>query len=293
MAGQISDTEYKNLVESINVIVWECQSDDLTFTYVSDYAETLLGYSSNKWIENNTFWPSIIHPEDRDWVIEHCRDQTEKLLDHVIEYRIINSDGNIIWLKDGVTVVVNESPRILRGYMADITLLKEYEEQLELHQCNLENLIEQRTEELLESKEMYRTLSRISPVGIIRINEKNKCSYVNKTWQEFSGMSMEDALDEGWKKSIHPEDRYRVVREWNKCARANEDFSFEYRIQHKDGDIVWVLAQANLVNSGGKGYVGTLTDITCNKEILPQVLEIKSEAKCRSKGMIYGVAIRT
>lgn len=181
--------------------------------------------------------------------------------------------------------LIQEKDRLIfTAILEDITERLSIERSLENYKENLEELIKKRTEELVEAKEMYQTLSRVSPVGIIRINEKNKCVYVNRTWQEFTGLTNDEARGDGWKKAIHPDDRYRVVREWNKCARVeSEDFSFEYRMLSTDNTITWVLAQANLVNSGGKGYVGTITNITNNKEILPKILEIRNSVKCNVK----------
>ena len=189
-----------------------------------------------------------------------------------VHYQFVKKDGSIADVLMSATAQMDEKGKFLNSlaFLTDVTNQK-------------------LVEDLIEAKEMYQTLSRVSPVGIIRINEKNKCVYVNRTWQEFAGMNNDDAKGEGWKKAIHPDDRYRVVREWNKCARESEDFCFEYRMVSADKEITWVLAQANLVNAGGKGYVGTVTDITSSKEILPQILEIRNSVKCSDRrGQKYG-----
>jgi len=146
------------------------------------------------------------------------------------------------------------------------------------HTRELERLIE----ELAEAKEMYQTLSRVSPVGIFRTNEKNKYVYVNTKWLEITGMTFEEALGDGWKKALYHEDRYKVVREWNRCVNEGIDFSLEFRFKRPDGRITWLLGQASRINGGGKGYVGTITDITNRKEVLPQLIKLKNSAKCRS-----------
>ena len=146
------------------------------------------------------------------------------------------------------------------------------------HTRELQNLIA----ELEETKEMYRTLSRVSPVGIFRTNNNNKCVYVNEKWLEIAGMKFDDALGDGWKDALCPNDRYKVVREWNRCSKEGMDFYLEYRFQNPNGRITWVLGQATLVNGGGNGHVGTITDITSKKEVLPQLIELRNSVKCRS-----------
>ena len=141
---------------------------------------------------------------------------------------------------------------------------------------NVEDLIL----ELQEHKEMYRTLSRVSPVGIIRTDPNGQCVYVNRKWQVLAGMDRESALGDGWQKAIHPDDKNRVISSWMHCVENELNFADEYRLLNS-GKVKWVLAQANIVNSGGRGHVGTITDITRKKKVLSQLLEIKNGAKCR------------
>ena len=137
-------------------------------------------------------------------------------------------------------------------------------------------------EELEETKEMYKTLSRVSPVGIFRTDENSKCVYVNEKWREFAGMTMEEAQGDNWINAIHPEDRQHVSEALQVCNDNDSDLSVECRMMRPDGKITWVLAQASCINGGGKGHVGTVTDITGKKEFLPQLMEIRAAKKCRS-----------
>ena len=129
---------------------------------------------------------------------------------------------------------------------------------------------------------MYKTLSRVSPVGIFRTDKNGQCVYVNEKWLEIAGIEFDVALGNGWKEALHPNDRYKVVREWNRCSKEDIDFYLEYRFQDPTGRITWVLGQASLINGGGKGHVGTITDITSKKEFLPEIMEIRAAKKCRS-----------
>ena len=154
--------------------------------------------------------------------------------------------------------------------------------QLAKYEEALEALVTERTEELEESREMYRTLAKASPVGLFRTDKDGHCVYVNAKWREISGMENEEALGDGWIDAIHEDDREMVFGEWNCCVQSGEEFSMEYRFQTSDGVTTWVLGQASLINGGGKGHVGTITDITYKKEALPLLFDIKSSTKCRS-----------
>ncbi len=112
---------FKNLVDSVDGIVWEAEAATVTFTYVSRQAERLLGYPLEEWCRPG-FWRNHLHPDDRDWAFGYCTDHAARQEDHDFEYRFIAQDGRTVWLHDIVTVVGEEGqPRWLRGIMVDTT----------------------------------------------------------------------------------------------------------------------------------------------------------------------------
>ena len=34
-----------------------------------------------------------------------------------------------------------------------------------------------------------------------------RCDFVNRGWREFTGLGLDEAIDDGWRKAIHPDDR--------------------------------------------------------------------------------------
>lgn len=136
-----SREKFTSLVNTIDGIVWEADAKTFQFTYVSDHAEKLLGYTWEEWKSDPTFWQDHIHPEDKDWVIDFCKDYTRRKKEHQFEYRMIAKDGRVVWLADFVTVVVeNDQPGQLRGVMVDITARKKTEEELREKNIQLKEL---------------------------------------------------------------------------------------------------------------------------------------------------------
>jgi diguanylate cyclase (GGDEF)-like protein/PAS domain S-box-containing protein len=87
---------------------------------------------------------------------------------------------------------------------------------------------------------------------------------VNDRWCELAGIPAEEGLDLGWVQAIHPDDRDRVVKEWNAAIAERRDSNIEFRCQRPDGTITWVSGSAtSLVEDGVTvGYVGTISDIS-------------------------------
>jgi PAS domain S-box-containing protein len=91
--------EYEELVGSVEAIIWKGEARSLRFTFVSDQAETILGYPSEFWTEDPSFWRDHIHPEDRGWAVSFCRRAVDEQKDHDFEYRMISADGGVVWLR--------------------------------------------------------------------------------------------------------------------------------------------------------------------------------------------------
>jgi PAS domain S-box-containing protein len=132
--AQLTEAEriHRQLVQSVQAIVWEGDAKTWQFTFVSDAAETILGYPVERWLAETDFWQSILHPDDRDQTIGHCFQLTDEGRDREFEYRALAADGRIVWLRDIVRVVTDDQgkPARLRGIMVDITERKLAEEKL-------------------------------------------------------------------------------------------------------------------------------------------------------------------
>ncbi|WP_197444284.1 PAS domain S-box protein [Maioricimonas rarisocia] len=131
-AAEIAEERYRDLVDGLDAIVWEADARTWTFNFVSQRAERILGYPIERWLNDPTFWPSIIHPDDRDLTVRFCRDACDRGEDHDFEYRAVTADGRTVWLRDLVYIGEDDEgqPTRLRGVMIDTTAKKELEAKL-------------------------------------------------------------------------------------------------------------------------------------------------------------------
>lgn len=139
--------------------------------------------------------------------------------------------------------------------------------QAELYQQAQAELAERRQTEaaLRESEARFRSLSESSPIGIFQTDVSGRCLYTNARWQQFSGLTFQESLGEGWSRTIHPEDRDAVLAKWNRCVREGQEFEQQYRLLGPQGQVYWVHARAAPIrNDLGEivGYVGTDEDIS-------------------------------
>tara|TARA_R110000868_G_scaffold131418_2_gene341491 strand:+ start:44317 stop:47160 length:2844 start_codon:yes stop_codon:yes gene_type:complete len=141
-----SQIRIESLINTIDGIVWECDAQTFEFTFISKKVENILGYTTEEWLSSPTFWAEHIYTEDKQEVLKYCSEQTNEILDHDFEYRMIAKNGNIIWLRDIVNVISKNNKAVsLRGIMIDITKTKEIQNDLN----NSFNLVSEQNKRLL------------------------------------------------------------------------------------------------------------------------------------------------
>ena len=121
---------------------------------------------------------------------------------------------------------------------------------------------------LRESEERFRLVANTAPVMIWTAGTDRKCSYVNKTWLDFTGRALETELGDGWLESVHPDDSNRCLQTFIEAFNRRESFEMHYRVRRRDGAYRWVLDDgAPRFNPNGTfaGYIGCCVDITEQK----------------------------
>ncbi len=132
------------------------------------------------------------------------------------------------------------------------------------------------------SQSRYHVLTNLVPVGIFMTNVKGETTFVNPKWCSITGISQEQALQDGWLNVVHPDDRDKLRSDWYKAASKREVSDAEYRFLKPDGSITWVLGQAIPEYNESKqiiGYVGTITDITTIKLYELELSRLKDKAE--------------
>ena len=120
---------------------------------------------------------------------------------------------------------------------------------------------------LKKSEQLFQALTEVSPVGIFNSNKQGDCIYVNERYSQIAGIPQNAFYGDGWVKTLHPDDREKVVLDWSVCSSKGVPYIGEYRILSAKGDVVWVYVQAIKTNAVDGGYIGTVTDVTHLKSV--------------------------
>ncbi|MGZ4481355.1 MAG: PAS domain S-box protein [Gaiellales bacterium] len=120
-----------SILGEIDVIVWESDAHRRHFTFVSQRAEDMLGFPLARWLEEEGFWRSLVHPDDRDLAELYFGEAVGRREDYEFEYRVRSADGRLVCIRDVVRVIADGAGGVrLRGVMMDVTARRELERRL-------------------------------------------------------------------------------------------------------------------------------------------------------------------
>lgn len=128
-----AEARYRTLVEQTPAAVYVDEADFLGgCLYVSPRIESLVGCTPEQWLQPPSTWAQMLHPDDRDWVLDQAHQTNASGEPFSAEYRFVATDGRVVWVHDEASLVLNEdgSRQCWQGLMVDITDRKLAEEEL-------------------------------------------------------------------------------------------------------------------------------------------------------------------
>jgi len=243
---------FRQLRASIPAIVWRGDPKTFRFTFVSEEAESILGYPATLWIEEPNFWLNHIHSEDRERAVSHCVRATEECCDTQFDHRMLDVHGKEVWLRGFVHVASEDGkPKELFGVMVDITARKLAEHDLEESQARLNRL----------------TDSGI--IGIVIGDSDGRIIEANDYFLRMLRYTREDLRAGIAYGPMTPPEYVHLDQ------RASEEFEqrgactpFEKEIFRKDGTRMTVLGGAAYLHAARGLWIGYMLDMSERRRVL-------------------------
>ncbi|NJD63210.1 MAG: PAS domain-containing protein [Deltaproteobacteria bacterium] len=119
--AESSARRLQELMHNLDAIVYEADASTGRFSFVSERAQSLLGYPARRWLSEPGFWEGLIHPEDRVRTVEQRMAAISECRDHKLEYRAVTADGSIVHVRDAVRVELGPEgrPGRIQGIMVE------------------------------------------------------------------------------------------------------------------------------------------------------------------------------
>jgi PAS domain S-box-containing protein len=107
-----------------------------------------------------------------------------------------------------------------------------------------------------------------------------RCTFFNKAWLDFTGVSFKEQAEQDWVVGVHPEDRERCVNKYLSAFKSRDTLALEYRLLRSDGVYRWVFHHGvprYADDSTFLGYVGSRVDFTDRREAEEDLREVTNQ----------------
>ncbi len=268
-----SEARLRFMVETTGDVIYRLAYDSMNYDYVSPGIVNLTGYSREEIMGlgfsrlvgridlpgKENVAPSVI-----------VRDRLEgKTGEYRADYLIATKTGEPKWVRDHSFPWRDAEGNLVGsvGILSDVTEYKQ-----------AEALLKQRTAELVESEEKYRTLVENVPLVVYRAGPAGEVVFINRFAEELLGYGpMEILRDPGlWAEAIHEQDRGRVNELREKTWSEGREFIAEYRIVHRNGCVIHVTDHAMPFRTpeGAVGGVdGIIMDVTGRVKLQEKLIQ--------------------
>ncbi|MBW4664575.1 MAG: PAS domain S-box protein [Chroococcus sp. CMT-3BRIN-NPC107] len=239
------------------------QLADTTVVSCCRIVEQLLGYSAKQLIGNKPLWQmvykngSIVAPEDYPAIAAL---KSGKPCGNVV-MGFYQPSGELVWLQLNSTPLFQAEPTIPYGVVT--TFKKISKSQHITHNLNIGEFNSQ------GSEQQFRDMANNAPMMVWVTDKKGYCTYLSRSWYEFSGQTEAESLGFGWLDATHPGDREFSKAIFLAANNRQQAFQLEYRLRRKDGEYRTCIDAARpWFGEDGefKGYIGSVIDIDDRKQ---------------------------
>ncbi|HYP07490.1 MAG TPA: PAS domain S-box protein, partial [Bryobacteraceae bacterium] len=143
---------------------------------------------------------------------------------------------------------------------------------IQSRELKLTKALREREEALNDAErahERFRFMAESMPQKIFTTTAEGEVDYVNRQWQEFTGLSFEEVKRGAWMTIIHPDDNAAVLKKWKDSIETGATFHSELRLGRADGRYCWHLGRAHAMRDAQGNvsmWIGSYTDIHEQKE---------------------------
>jgi len=193
-----------------------------------------------------------VHPDDRERVQRMSRDAWEGAAPYDVVHRIIRPDGSVRWVEERAVVERDATAQATRmvGTVRDVT---------DRHLV---------IEALRSSEAEFRLLAEAMPQIVWIARADGACIYFNQRWMDYTGLTLEESLGDGWTTPFHPDDQLTARQAWKHATATIGTYSLESRLRRSDGTYGWWLIRGVPVQDASGTilkWFGTCTDIDALK----------------------------
>ncbi|MGB9854002.1 MAG: PAS domain-containing sensor histidine kinase [Candidatus Bathyarchaeales archaeon] len=208
----------------------------------------------------------------------------------VSEQLVEDCGGKKAWIALFASALRDENGNVTSALevVVPITERKEMEEKLKQYSEHLEELVQKRTEELLESEKRYSILVEEASAGVAIIQD-GKLVFVNKRCLEVGGYSKEELIGLPFEKIVDEKYRQIMMERYIRKLQGAPPATFEIELIAKNGKRVPAEIGGSLISYQGRPAVLViLRDISERKQLEEQRLKLEKLATIAELATMIG-----
>ncbi|HVJ34011.1 MAG TPA: PAS domain S-box protein [Terriglobia bacterium] len=248
------ESRYRDVVSSIEGIVWESDATTHRTLFISDAIERVLGFSREYWLSEPDIWKRHMHPDDTDIVVGKLQNLVDRRGDVAgdaaeMVYRMYNARGQLVWLQSTVRVIrENGRAKLFRGVSLDITRRK-------LHDLRV-----------AESERFIKTIADNLPALVTYWTRDELCAFANRSVADWFARDPVALIGIRMRDHLGP-DLYEKDLPHVQAVLAGRPQQFERSLTRADGSIIQAVAQyvPDIVDGEVVGFFALVSDITAVK----------------------------
>jgi len=177
-------------------------------------------------------------------------------------FRLVASNSEGLWNGPETAIAFNVAPAYYQTYWFRLSCVA-------IFIGLLWALYRWRVHRLESQEKRLRDVVETIPAMTFTALSNGSCTFVNKRWTDYTGLSVEETSGAGWQRAIHAEDLVRHSGKWRISVANGQVFEDEARFRRAvDGEYRWFLVRGvPLRDPHGQivKWYGTLTDIEDRK----------------------------
>ncbi|MCF8303687.1 MAG: PAS domain S-box protein [Bacteroidales bacterium] len=262
------EVKYRTLMNNMPGMVYRGNLD-WTIDIISN-VESMCGYTKTDFITRKVNWMDILHPDDKERVLDEVLKIFDNGIPIVQQYRIIDAAGNERWISDHKAPVYDEegNPRAIDGIVLEITERKEAEIRLRKNETFL------------------RTLLDDIPIPVYYRDKEGRFQGVNKAFEvvlgvtekELKGKTLFDLVPRKLAEIAHEKDQKMLHgRGWQQ---------YEGQIVNSKGErrqVIFNKAIFHDENNRPVGIIGAALDITERRKSEQKLEKLNEELSSRNE----------
>lgn len=272
-------TEKKHAEKDLLLIrsIFDASQDGVAVTYdrkiilANTRTAEIFGYKSVSDIYGKNIL-DFIKDEDKKEFTEFVNSLSDEVKETPrIEVRAFSKDGTEIIIENSISKYEFEGDWYYVSVIRDISAQKQTQRELKQSEERLRSITENIDEFMWTAEKIEDSLKQVFYTAAV---------------EKITGYTSEEFVENNhlWHRIIHPNDIQHVIRQMKRFYRdpASNSTEIEYRIQNRDGNIIWIKNRINLIrNTDGliEKIYGSVRDISLSKRAEEKLQESADNLK--------------